>query len=64
LTLYTTYYRQTDPKTGKQTWIPIRGLYTSGDVVLLNKSIWTKAEVPPESELAVLYTNRAGGKKE
>jgi len=36
----TLYYRETDPKTGKQKWIKVPGAFSSGGLLFVHQDDW------------------------
>jgi len=52
----TLYYRETDSKTGKQTWVTLHGVKSDGARLEISRGFWILGKDP----FQVLYTKKKG----
>jgi len=57
----TLYYRETDPKTGKQTWVKLNGITGTNFMVFVKREDWHG--LSQDSTFIVYKTARPGGRK-
>ena len=56
----TLYYRETDPQTGKQTWVKLRGVSGTNHMVFVRREDWTG--LSQDSTFIVYKTSRRTSK--
>ena len=52
----TVYYRETDPGSGKQRWVVLKGVKSDGTRLEIHPNFWSKGKDP----FQVLYTKKKG----
>ena len=60
----TLYYRETDPKTGKQTWIKLEGVKSSGTLLFITSDIWgEKPDSQFSNSFSIVYKETSKSKR-
>ena len=56
MSVKTLYYRETDQKSGKQTWVKLKGVKSDGSRLEISRAFWVLGKDP----FQVLYTKKKG----
>jgi len=51
----TMYYRVTDPKTSKQTWVKVPGVKTNGELLFIESPMWNFETLGGVKSVQVVY---------
>jgi len=51
----TVYYRETNPKTGKQKWVKIDGVYSNGTYLFIRSRAWENVTFPGDEDIQIVY---------
>ena len=59
----TVYYRETDPKTGKQKWVKIEGVHSNGTFLFIRSPTWKDVTYPGDRSIQIVYKTTRTVKK-
>ena len=60
----TLYYRETNPKTGKQKWIKLEGVSSSGTLLFITSDIWgEKPDLQFTNSFSIVYKETSKDKR-
>ena len=57
------YYRETDPKTGKQTWVKLERVKTNGEFLFIEMPGWKDVTYPVDRSIQIVYKRTRRGER-